>query len=203
MTRARGQSGLTLLETLVMIAVTALVGAALVNVATRANTSNYARATRTLDVESMRRAEIELRRAGVAATSDVAALYSFKGDSRRVEWATTGYVGCAKGSALTRFAIEATGDGGERLVRRCRTRADVVAQWPAGARGDFAYSSDGYSWLATPPSAEPRDPGGEQGVYLRLRVRGPGRDERLSVVRLAGAADANDATSVLEAVGGP
>ncbi|MBU6374217.1 MAG: hypothetical protein KJS97_15940 [Alphaproteobacteria bacterium] len=201
MTRARGQDGLTLLETLVMIAVTALVGAALMNVAARANASNYSRAVRTLDLEAMRAAETELRRAGAAAEEVVAAAFEFTGDSRSASWRTIGYTPCAKGLSTTSFAIEAIA-GGERFVRRCATadglagRSDVVARWPAGMRGDLAFSTDGFVWRTTPPSAEPRDPGGEQGVYLRLRLRGPGALERVSVVRVSHAA--SKYASVLE-----
>lgn len=185
MSRARGQDGLTLIETLVMIAVTALVGAALVNVATRANAANYARANRALDAEAVRRVEADLRRAGAAATPAVVESFALTADSRSARWETVGYAPCASGSAVVTFSIEANAQGG-RLVRACANRTEVLARWPSSMRADFAVSAEGYSWRAAPPSAEPRDEGGEQGVYLRWRLRGPGAEERVSVVRLGG-----------------
>lgn len=195
MSRARGQDGLTLIETLVMIAVTALVGAALVNVATRANAANSARATRALDAEAIRRVEADLRRAGAAAEPGVVERFSISGGPRSVRWATIGYAPCGNGSAVTTFSIEASAQGG-RLVRTCAGRTELLAQWPASVRADFAFSADGYSWRALPPALEPRDPGADQGIYLRWRVRGPGAEERVSVMRLGGAP--GEKTSLLE-----
>jgi hypothetical protein len=188
MAAARSRSGLTLFETLVMIAITALIGAVVLNVGARANAGNFGRAERIAAAQSLQIAEEDLRRAARDAGA-IGGAVDVNGDANSVSFGVLGLESCGLSRIEAKFAIRSNGEGGA-LVRRCSGRAPVViARWPAGARGDFAYSADGIAWRSSFTAGAGPDGAPQRSIFVRMRLIGPGPAERTFIVR-ANAANA-------------
>jgi hypothetical protein len=182
MTRARSRSGLTLFETLVMIAITALIGAVVMNVGARANAGNFDRSTRVAAAQALQVAEEDLRQAAREADA-VSGSVDVKGDATAVSIGVVGFAACGLSRNEATFAILANSKG-SALIRRCAGRAPVeIARWPAGARPEFGYSTDGLVWR----SSFAGDAAPAQGIFVRLRWTGPGVADGAFVVRFAAA----------------
>lgn len=186
--RLKAQSGLTLLETLVMIAITALVAAILANVAERANRSNFARADVIIAASALDAAEQELRRAGASAASGADGV-TVKGDQRRLAFETIGFSPCGLSRNETVFAIEERRAGGA-LVRACGAGGPrrALIEWPVGVRAAFLYSADGAVWTGAVDEQTQRERF-EPVAFARLDLSGPGAQQAALVVRLGGARD--------------
>ena len=191
MTRARSRSGLTLFETLVMIAITALIGAVVMNVGARANAGNFDRSTRVAAAQALQVAEEDLRQAAREADA-VSGSVDVKGDATAVSISVVGFAACGLSRNEAKFAILANSKG-SALIRRCAGRAPIeIARWPAGARPEFGYSTDGLVWRSSfagdaAPAGAPA-----QGVFVRLRWTGPGVADGAFVVRFAAAVADDD-----------
>jgi hypothetical protein len=59
----------------------------------------------------------------------------------------------------------------------------VIARWPAGARGDFAYSADGIVWRSSFTAGAGPDGAPQRSIFVRMRLMGPGPAERTIIVR--------------------
>lgn len=164
-----GERGLTLFEALVMLAVTALVGALLLPMTSSALTRNRDRAESALSSATNARGEATYRALASAAVAEA----GVAGDAGALTFIADPDqdVSCAPLGARTFVTLTLEPTQGEtRLVCSGAERA-VLASWQGAAA--FAYSEDGVSWtqawrgagaLETP---EPNAP----APYVRLETR--------------------------------
>jgi type II secretory pathway pseudopilin PulG len=182
------QSGLTLLETLVMIAITALVAALLANVAERTNRANFARSDAIVASSALMVAEEELRRAGTHASLGVDGA-QVSGDDRRFAVETIGLAPCGLSRNDTFFLIENQRSGGA-LVRVCGAGGPrrALLEWPPGVRATFSYSADGAVWTQN-VDALSSDERTRSASFARLDLAGLGAPDAALVIRIGGARD--------------
>lgn len=165
-----GERGLTLFEALIMLAVTALIGALLLPMTGNALTRNRARAESALESAANARGEIAYR-ALVGATIAEAGI---AGDASAMTFVADPDqdLSCAPLGARTPVTLALQGaQDTTQLVCAGADRA-VLASWQGGAA--FAYSADGVSWTRAWRSAgalEAPEPNAE-APYVRLETAG-------------------------------
>ena len=156
--RRNGEEGLSLIEALVIVTVTALIAALLLPLVSRTTGRNYALADRALDAAALAEGErgfrVMLRGVQQPVSSAGAGLH---GQAREMTFlsspATPEACAAAGGAFPVRIRIVARGDG-ERLVCDSGGLHTEMARWTGGA-ATFSYSDDGVAWAAFARDASP------------------------------------------------
>ena len=157
-----GERGLSLIEALVIVTVTALLALILLPLASGAAGRNFARADRAIAAAEAGAAEQAFRALLRSSVQDEttpsngsAAAFAFVAGPDQS-------VACVQSGAPrpVRFAVS-SGEGGGALYCEADGRQVVLLRWPQG-RGRFSYSDDGAAWTGawTDPAAAQRGLGG-------------------------------------------
>lgn len=157
-----GEHGLSLIEALVIVTVTALLALILLPLASGAAGRNFARANRAIAAAEAGTAEHAFRALLRSAVQDEAA--PSNGSAMAFEFVAgpDQNVACVQAGAPrpVRFTVS-SGEGGGALYCEADGRRAVLLQWPQG-QGRFSYSADGVAWTGAwvDPGAAQRGRGG-------------------------------------------
>lgn len=143
-----GERGLSLIEALVMVTVTALLALLLLPLASRAAGRNFSLAERALDAADAANAEAQVRALVRAMAQQPSLPLAFDGQAQSVTFAPSlaTATACAPAGASTwvRLRIAVEGEGG-RLYCEIDGRRMQMLRWSAG-EARFSYSADGANW---------------------------------------------------------
>ena len=187
-TRA-GERGLSIIEALVIVTVTAMLALLLLPLASRAGGRNFALAERSLDAADAAIAEDRFRALLRAAAQQREASFAGGADSATFFPALGTPVACADAgaSAAVRLRIVRRGDGGFLACESGARRVGLLS-WETGA-ARFSYSADGGAWAGVWNEA-PAALGDRTGMVraaplVKFELTGPG-GRTLSWVERAG-----------------
>lgn len=187
----RTEAGLTLLETLIAIAIAAIIGASLMNLGARNADGNVRRATRALDADALSGVERVVRNSAARAVAmEEGGDPLIEANPVRFAFASVGQV-CGAGRQVVTYAVEAR-QRGVSLVERCGRQArDLFGDAKISEVG-LSYSRDGVTWFETLDGADLRERADRAPVlaastFVRVDIAvGDGRKHGF-VVRLGGA----------------
>jgi hypothetical protein len=183
------ERGLSIIEALVIVTVTAMLALLLLPLASRAGARDFALAERSLDAADAAIAEDQFRALLRAATQQHGQSFAGRADSAIFFPALGAAVACASAgaSAAVRLRIVRRGDGGSLICESSNRQARLLSWEEGGAR--FSYSADGGSWTSTWAEAPPA-PGDRTGLVRAaplVKLELTGADGRtLSWVERAG-----------------
>lgn len=157
-----GERGLSLIEALVIVTVTALLALVLLPLSSGAAGRNFARADRALAQAEAAAAEREFRALLHGAVQDERAPLSGNAYTISFVAAPDSGVACVGVGAPTLVRLLILADG-EKQMLACEAggRRVPLLRWPAG-QASFSYSADGAAWAGgwSDPVAEQRARGG-------------------------------------------
>jgi hypothetical protein len=162
------EHGLSIIEALVIVTVTAMLALLLLPMASRAGGRNFALAERGLDAADAARGEREFRALLHAAEQQPGGTPSFSGTAESATFypALAAPVACAEAGASVgvRVRIVRRGAGGRLLCQSARRELDLLT-WAAG-EARFSYSDDGIRWSNAWADARPA----ARGAAVQVRT---------------------------------
>jgi hypothetical protein len=190
-----GERGLSLIEALVVVTVTAMLALLLLPMVSTAAGRNFARADRALDAVESARAETAFRGLLRAVAQDQRTPFAGAADTVSLLASPGAAIACAEAGAprLVRLSIVRTQESGRLLCSGEGGEVELL-RWAEG-EARFSYSRDGAAWAPAwtqPPAQSARGgaaPVSHAAPFVRFDLVEPGRPS-LAWIEQAGSSEA-------------